>query len=262
MNQLSATGHAQAWICLPTYNEAGNLERLVQRLLGVATAHGIDLRILVIDDASPDGTGQIADRIAASDARVEVLHRARKEGLGPAYRDGFRFALAAGADLILEMDCDFSHDPSDVPRLIEAASDADVVLGSRYVPGGGTRDWGPVRRLISRGGSWYARHTLGIEPNDLTGGFKCFRRDVLLSIPLDEVASAGYVFQIEMTYRAILLGYTVVEIPITFRDRQVGTSKMSHRIIWEAAFHVPRLRRRLKRVAPGPVSLGSDNDAR
>ena len=237
------------WVCLPTFNEAGNLARMTARLLSVLEQHQLDACILVIDDASPDGTGDIADGLSAEDTRIRVLHRRRKEGLGPAYRDGFRHALDHGAEYIIEMDCDFSHDPEDVPRLLDAARHADLVLGSRYVAGGGTENWGAVRRLISRGGSAYARMALRIEPHDLTGGFKCFRRRVLEAIPLDEVASAGYVFQVEMTYRAILLGFTVVEIPITFRDREVGTSKMSHRIVWEAALHVPRLRRRLSRRA-------------
>jgi dolichol-phosphate mannosyltransferase len=238
---------APIWVCLPTFNEAGNLARMTARLLSVLEQHQLDARILIIDDASPDGTGDIADRLSAEDERIQVLHRGRKEGLGPAYRDGFGHALGQGAEYIIEMDCDFSHDPADVPRLLDAARDADLVLGSRYVAGGSTENWGVIRRLISRGGSAYARRALRIEPHDLTGGFKCFKRRVLEAIPLDEVASAGYVFQVEMTYRAIVLGFSVVEIPITFRDREVGTSKMSHRIVWEAALHVPRLRRRLER---------------
>ena len=221
---------------------------MVERVLSVLDGNGLDGYVLVIDDASPDGTGEIADRLALDHERVGVLHRSGKEGLGPAYRDGFREALAGGAELILEMDCDFSHDPADIPRLVQAARTADLVLGSRYVRGGGTENWGVVRRAISMGGSAYARRALRIEPHDLTGGFKCFHRRVLEAIPLDEVASAGYVFQIEMTYRAILHGFTVVEVPIIFRDRVKGTSKMSHRIVWEAALHVPRLRRRLGRV--------------
>lgn len=234
------------WVCLPTYNEAENLTPMVQQLLRVFDANSLDGHILVIDDASPDGTGHIADGLAGADMRVTPLHRARKEGLGPAYRDGFRYALAHGADLIMEMDCDFSHDPDDVPRLVQACGGADVALGSRYVPGGGVENWGFIRRAISRGGCAYARVILGIAPRDLTGGFKCFRRTVLEAIPLDGVGSAGYVFQIEMTYRAILLGYRVVEVPITFRDRQVGTSKMSGAIVREAVTATPRLRRRLR----------------
>lgn len=238
------------WLCLPTFNEAGNVEAMVGRLLDVFKAHDIDGHVLVIDDASPDGTGHIADRLANESSRVAVLHRPKKEGLGPAYRDGFRHALASGADLIVEMDCDFSHDPEDVPRLIRAARDADLILGSRYIAGGRVENWGLVRRAISRGGCIYARLALRAAPRDLTGGFKCFRREVLEAIPLDDVGSAGYVFQVEMTYRALLLGFTVTEVPITFRDREVGTSKMTRGIVREAAIHVPRLRR-LRRQQPG-----------
>jgi dolichol-phosphate mannosyltransferase len=243
----SAQSNPAIWVCIPTFDEAGNVEPMVERLLAVFDDSGLDAGILIIDDASPDGTGRIADRLSERDARVHVLHRAAKDGLGSAYRDGFRFVLAHGAQRIVEMDCDFSHDPDDVPRLVAAADQADLVLGSRYVEGGSIENWGPIRRLISRGGSSYARWVLGITPRDLTGGFKCFRRSVLEAVPFDEVAAAGYVFQIEMTYRAILLGFDVVEVPITFRDREVGTSKMSHRIVWEAAAHVPRLRGRLGR---------------
>ncbi len=235
------------WVCLPTYNEAANLPLMAAQLLEVFDASGIDGHVLVIDDDSPDGTGRIADEIAAREPRVEVRHRTTREGLGPAYRDGFRVALERGADLIMEMDCDFSHDPAAVPQLIRAADHADLVLGSRYVPGGSTENWGLVRRAISRGGCIYARLALGIQPHDLTGGFKCFRRAVLEAIPLEQVGGAGYVFQVEMTYRAILLGYRVVEVPITFRDRTVGTSKMSRGIVLEAAVHVPRLRWQLGR---------------
>lgn len=215
---------------------------MVESILGVFTTAGLNGHVLVIDDNSPDGTGAIADGLARADERVEVLHRPGRQGLGPAYRAGFRRALAAEADLIIEMDCDFSHDPAVIPRLVAACDHADVALGSRYIPGGATENWGLVRRAISRGGCMYARVTLGIRPHDLTGGFKCFRREVLEAIPLDEVRGAGYVFQVEMTYRAILLGYRVTEIPITFRDRTVGTSKMSRAIVLEAALHIPRLR--------------------
>ena len=237
-----------AWVCVPTYNERENLEALVRRLLAVFDESAINGHVLVIDDSSPDGTGRIADRLAAESDRVQVLHRSRKSGIGPAYRDGFRHALAHGADLVLEMDCDFSHDPAAVPLLVYAARDADVVLGSRYVPGGRVEDWGLVRRAISRGGSLYAKAVLGIPVNDLTGGFKCFRREVIEAVPLDQVSSAGYVFQIEMTYRAVLLGFRVVEVPITFTDRTQGASKMSRGIVLEAATHVPRLRRQLGRA--------------
>jgi len=203
---------------------------------------GADDRVLVIDDNSPDGTGELADRLAAELGFVDVLHRPRKEGLGPAYLAGFRRALDAGAELILEVDCDFSHDPADVPRLLAAAETADLVLGSRYVPGGGIENWGLIRRAISTGGSLYARLVLGVPVRDLTGGFKCFRRAVLDSIPLDQVRSRGYAFQIELTYRAIRKGFRVKEVPIRFADRAVGGSKMSRAIVLEAIWKVPLLR--------------------
>ncbi len=199
--------------------------------------------MLVIDDNSPDGTGEIADRLAGELANVCVLHRERKEGLGPAYLAGFRRALADGAELVLEMDCDFSHDPKDVPRLIEACEGgADLVLGSRYVPGGGTANWGLVRRIISWGGSFYARVILGVRIRDLTGGFKCYRRRVLETLDLDAVHSKGYAFQIETTYRTLRQGFRVVEVPIRFADRTEGTSKMSRAIVLEAVTRVPALR--------------------
>ncbi|MDE3024348.1 MAG: polyprenol monophosphomannose synthase [Acidobacteriota bacterium] len=225
-----------AIVCLPTYNERANLEPMIHALapLGV--------RVLVIDDNSPDGTGEIADRLAQELDFVSVLHRERKEGLGPAYVAGFRRALADGADLILEMDSDFSHDPNDVLRLIAACETADVALGSRYVPGGGTTDWGLGRRVVSVGGSWYARTVLGVNVRDLTGGFKCYRRAVLERIDLDAIASKGYAFQIETTYRAIRAGFTVVEVPILFSDRAAGQSKMSRAIVLEAVTRVPALR--------------------
>jgi dolichol-phosphate mannosyltransferase len=226
-------------VCLPTYNERENLEPMVRALGAVLGTEG---RVLVIDDASPDGTGEIADRLAAELDWVGVLHRERKEGLGPAYVAGFRRALADGADLVLEMDCDFSHDPADVPRLVEAATDADVVLGSRYVPGGRIVNWGPVRKAVSAGGSLYARSLLGVDVRDLTGGFKCFRRVVLETIDLDRISSRGYAFQIETTFRALEAGFRVVEVPITFADRETGSSKMSRTIVLEAAWKVPVLR--------------------
>ncbi len=203
---------------------------------------GPDDRVLVIDDSSPDGTGEIADRLAAELDWVDVLHRPRKEGLGRAYLDGFRAALEAGAELVLELDCDFSHDPKDVPRLLAAAADADLVLGSRYVAGGGTANWGLLRRAISRWGSLYAQILLGLPVRDLTGGFKCYRRAVLETIDLGAIDSRGYAFQIETTYRAIRAGFRVVEIPIRFTDREVGGSKMSHAIVLEAVWKVPALR--------------------
>jgi len=226
-------------ICLPTYNERENLEAMVSALGEVLPE---DSRILVIDDNSPDGTGEIADRLAAERRDVEVLHRPRKEGLGPAYLAGFRRALGLGADLVLEMDCDFSHDPADVPRLLAAADGADLVLGSRYVPGGGTKNWGVLRRVVSRVGSLYAQVLLGLRVRDLTGGFKCYRRAVLETIDLDAIKSKGYAFQIETTYRAIRAGFRVAEVPIVFVDRQVGGSKMSNSIVLEAIWKVPALR--------------------
>jgi dolichol-phosphate mannosyltransferase len=226
-------------VCLPTYNERENLEAMVAALSEVLPPDGI---VLVIDDNSPDGTGEIADRLAAEHERVHVLHRPHKEGLGPAYIAGFKRALELGAELIFEQDCDFSHDPNDVPRLAAAAEDADLVIGSRYVPGGGTRNWGLLRRFISRGGSLYAQLILGVPVRDLTGGFKCYRRKVLETIDLDAIHSKGYAFQIETTYRAIRAGFRVVEVPIVFVDRQVGGSKMSRTIVLEGAWKVPLLR--------------------
>jgi dolichol-phosphate mannosyltransferase len=231
-----------AWLVLPTFNEAENIEPIVRAALPHLAGTGLPHRILVVDDNSPDGTGAIADRLAAEIEEVEVLHRERKEGIGPAYLAGFDHALARGADLLLEMDSDFSHDPADLPRLIAAAGEADLVLGSRYVPGGGVTDWGLARRLISRGGSLYAKLLLGIPVNDLTGGFKCFRRTVLEAIDLDAIHSKGYAFQIETTYRALRKGFRVVEIPIRFADREVGGSKMSRTIVLEAIWKVPLLR--------------------
>ena len=226
-------------ICLPTYNERENLERMVDALQKVL---GDEHLVLVIDDNSPDGTGEIADRLADERRSVHVLHRPRKEGLGPAYLDGFRRALELGADLIFEMDCDFSHDPADVPRLAVAAENADLVIGSRYVGGGGTRNWGFLRRFISRAGSLYAQVLLSVGVRDLTGGFKCYRRIVLETIDLDVIHSKGYAFQIETTYRALRRGFRVVEVPIVFVDRQVGGSKMSKAIVLEAVWKVPAMR--------------------
>jgi dolichol-phosphate mannosyltransferase len=224
---------------LPTYEEAANIERMVEAVRAKLPAGG---RVLVVDDSSPDGTGEIAARLASEHADVELLSRPRKEGLGPAYIAGFRHALAGGAGLVVEMDSDFSHEPAYLPRLLDAAQRSDVVIGSRYVAGGGVTEWGALRRAISRGGSIYARLALGLRVRDLTGGFKCFRREVLEAIDLDSVHSRGYAFQVEMTYRAIELGFNVVEVPIVFRDRRAGTSKMSGAIVLEAIWRVPLLR--------------------
>ena len=232
----------RAVVCLPTYNERANLEPMVRALAGVLDTSRD--RLLVIDDGSPDGTGELADRLAAELPWVSVLHRASKEGIGPAYVAGFRHALADGAELVLEMDCDFSHDPGDVARLIEAAGEADLVLGSRYAKGGGTENWGLLRRFVSRGGCLYAQAILGVRVRDLTGGFKCFRRGTLEAIDLGAVSARGYGFQIETTYRVLRAGLRVREIPIRFVDRRVGDSKMTGSIVAEAAWMVPLLRLR------------------
>jgi len=235
-----------AWLILPTYNEAENIEPLVRAVLPRLASASPQHRVLIVDDSSPDGTGEIADRLAAELEPVEVLHRPGKEGLGRAYLAGFSHALSRGAELLLEMDSDFSHDPADVPRLIDAARDADLVLGSRYVEGGGVTDWGLTRRLLSRGGSWYARTLLRVPVRDFTGGFKCFRREVLETIDLDAVHADGYGFQIELTYRAIGAGFRVREIPILFRERREGQSKMTPRIALEAIWKVPALKMRVR----------------
>jgi dolichol-phosphate mannosyltransferase len=225
-----------ATVCLPTYNERENIEPMLRAL----TTQGV--HVLVVDDNSPDGTGKIADRLARELDGVSVLHREHKEGLGPAYLAGFRRALAEGAELVLEMDCDFSHSPDDVPRLIAATTGADLAIGSRYISGGSIGNWGVVRRFVSAGGSLYARLVLGVSVRDLTGGFKCYRRKVLETIDLDAIHSKGYAFQIETTYRALRAGFRVKEIPIHFVDREEGGSKMSHGIVAEAVWKVPALR--------------------
>lgn len=228
---------------MPTYNEAANLERIVRSVGGELEQFGGDgYRVLVVDDNSPDGTGAIADRLAGQLEWVEVLHRPGKEGLGHAYRAGFGHALAGGAEILVQMDADFSHDPRYLRDLLRAVGEADLVLGSRYVAGGGVRDWGLLRRAISRGGGLYARAILGVSVHDLTGGFKCVRREVLEAIDLDTVRAEGYGFQIEVTYRALKAGFRVVEVPIVFADRAAGTSKMSAQIALEAMWLVPRLR--------------------
>jgi dolichol-phosphate mannosyltransferase len=257
--------HEGIWVVIPTYNEAENVEGIIRATITelervAADAH----RILIVDDNSPDGTGAIADRLAESSAQVEVLHRATKTGLGHAYLAGFAHALAGGAELVIEMDADFSHDPRYLEALIAAARDADLVLGSRYVQGGGIENWGIVRRLISRGGCVYARTILGVPIHDLTGGFKCIHRRVLETIALETVRAEGYVFQVEVTYRALLAGFRVVEVPIVFRDRSVGASKMSSRIALEAMWAVPRLRRSapaaVARRGSPPSAIGSPRD--
>lgn len=231
-------------VILPTYNERENLERFVARLLEVFDANSLDGRIIVVDDGSPDGTGEIADSLAARLDNLSVIHRPEKQGIGPAYVAGFKQALATDTQYIMEMDCDFSHDPANIPAFLDAIKQADLVLGSRYVPGGRVENWGLLRRLISRWGGLYARLVLGIPVNDLTGGNKCFRRKVLETLDLDAVSSQGYGFQIEMTYRTIRRGFRVKEIPITFSDRQLGQSKMSKRIVLEAVILVWKLRLR------------------
>jgi dolichol-phosphate mannosyltransferase len=235
-----------AWLVLPTYNEAENIERFVEAVLPQLAKASPEHRVLIVDDNSPDGTGEIADRLAVERPEVAVLHRPGKQGLGRAYLAGFGEALTGGAELVMEMDSDFSHDPRDIPRLIEAADGADLVLGSRYVPGGGVTDWGPVRRAVSRGGCIYAQAILRVPVRDLTGGFKCFHRRVLEALDLEAVHADGYGFQIEMTYRAIKAGFHVREVPIVFRDREVGTSKMNWRIAVEAVWKVPALKAKLR----------------
>lgn len=249
---------AAIWLVIPTYNEAENVRALVTaagaQLEQVAPA---EYRILIVDDNSPDGTGLIADELATASDAIEVLHRPGKAGLGQAYKAGFMHALECGAKLLIEMDADFSHDPRYLSDLIAAADQADLVLGSRYVRGGGVRDWGLVRRLVSRGGGLYARRILNVSVQDLTGGFKCIRREVLEAIDLPSVRAEGYVFQIEVTYRAILAGFTVREVPIVFRDRTAGTSKMSGRIAVEATLLVPKM----KRTAAAALSRAGSHQA-
>jgi dolichol-phosphate mannosyltransferase len=234
----------EPWLILPTYNEIENLEAIAAAAAKALTGAAPDgFRILVVDDGSPDGTGELADRLSREHDWLHVLHRSEKNGIGPAYLAGFRHALDRGAGYVMEMDSDFSHDPADLARLLQAVYDgADLALGSRYVPGGGVTEWGLLRRFISEGGSTYARVVLGLRVRDLTGGFKCFRREVLEAIHFDGVRSQGYAFQVELTYRAVQAGFRVVEVPIVFRDRQQGTSKMSWRIAAEAMWLVPLLR--------------------
>jgi dolichol-phosphate mannosyltransferase len=236
--------HERVWLVMPTYNEAANITRILPAVHAAleAVAPG-DHRILVVDDNSPDGTGEMAEALAGELDCIEVMHRPEKGGLGRAYMAGFRHALAGGAELVMEMDADFSHDPASIPELVRAADTADLVIGSRYVAGGGTRHWGVLRRMISRGGGLYARMILSLGVQDLTGGFKCINRRVLETIDFDSVRADGYGFQIEVTYRAIQAGFTVLEVPIIFSDRLAGSSKMSWRIALEAFWLVPQMRR-------------------
>jgi dolichol-phosphate mannosyltransferase len=257
--------HERVWVVIPTYNEAANIEGIVRATVAelerlVPDSH----HVLIVDDNSPDGTGAIADRLAEGNPRVAVLHRPAKTGLGHAYLAGFARALGDGAELVMEMDADFSHDPRYLEPMLEAARTADLVLGSRYVPGGGVEDWGIVRRLISRGGGLYARAILRVPIHDLTGGFKCIHRRVLEAIELETVRAEGYVFQIEVTYRALKAGFRVTEVPIVFRDRSVGSSKMSTRIALEAMWAVPLLRRSaaaaVAHASPAEGAIGSPRD--
>ncbi len=250
------------WIVIPTYNEAENIEPIVRAAARELQRTAPDgYCILVVDDDSPDGTGAIADALARELDEVEVMHRNAKTGLGHAYLAGFALALAGGAELVIEMDADFSHDPAYLAVLLAAAEDADLVLGSRYVPGGGVRDWGLMRRMISRGGGLYARTLLRVDVNDPTGGFKCIRRHVLEAIDLESVRAEGYVFQVEVTYRALLAGFRVKEVPIVFRDRTAGSSKMSPRIAIEAMWLVPRLRRSARAAIRRAAQAGAAIEA-
>jgi dolichol-phosphate mannosyltransferase len=251
------------WLVLPTYNEIENLEAIVAAVIPILreTCGRDGFRVLVVDDSSPDGTGALAQRLARDHEELEVLHRPRREGLGPAYLAGFGAALAGGATHVIEMDADFSHEPHDLPRLLEAARDADLVLGSRYVPGGVIADWGMLRRIVSRGGSLYARRVLDVDVADLTGGFKCFRREALEAIELGSIRSRGYAFQVELTYRAISAGLRVVEVPIVFRDRRLGRSKMSLRIAAEAMVLVPQLRRSAIRRRPRSSGIEASTES-
>jgi dolichol-phosphate mannosyltransferase len=244
----------RVWVVIPTFNEADNLEPIIRAVIAELDREVPgDYRVLIVDDSSPDGTGKMADGLVAELPQLEVLHRQEKSGLGQAYVAGFTRALDGGAELIVEMDADFSHNPAHLPSLLKAAEQADVVLGSRYVPGGGVVNWSKTRQFISRGGGVYARRILKIDVQDVTGGFKCIHRGVLEAIDLPSLRADGYVFQIEVTYRALMAGFTVKEIPITFADRAVGDSKMSWNIALEAMWLVPRLRRE----AGPPVKLAA-----
>jgi dolichol-phosphate mannosyltransferase len=234
---------ARVWLTLPTFNEVGNVDRIVRAALeALERAVPGDHRVLIVDDASPDGTGEVADLLAAELPAVEVLHRSGKEGLGRAYLAGFERALAGGAEQVIVMDADYSHDPAHIGDLLAAAERHDLVLGSRYVSGGEIVDWPPLRRLLSYAGSLYARTILGVGIRDLTGGFRCIRREVLEKLELGTLRSQGYVFNIELTFRALRAGFRVAEVPIRFHDRTVGDSKISLPIAVEALWLVPVLR--------------------
>jgi dolichol-phosphate mannosyltransferase len=257
--------HERVWVVMPTYNEAANIDGIVRATLAELDRVCPDQHtLLIVDDSSPDGTGEMADALSRELPAIQVLHRTVKTGLGHAYLAGFERALSGGADLVIEMDADFSHDPRYLGDLIHAAQDADLVLGSRYVDGGGVENWGVMRKVISRGGGTYARLILGVSVHDLTGGFKCIRRQVLEGIDLDTIRAEGYVFQIEVTYRALLAGFRVAEVPIIFRDRTQGSSKMSSRIALEAMWSVPALRRNapaaIARARGGQPSPGVEDE--
>lgn len=249
----------RALLVLPTYNEAGTVREVVERALA---ARG-EIDVLVVDDGSPDGTGRIADEMAARQPRVQVMHRSEKAGLGPAYLAGFRHGLARSYDAFIEMDSDLSHDPADLPRFVEGARSADVVIGSRYVPGGGVSNWSKGRERLSRAGNAYARVLLRFPFTDATAGFRCYRREVLEAIRLERVRSEGYTFQIEMTWRAWTAGFAVTEIPIVFTERREGSSKMSRGIVLEALWRVFRMALAVRRPpeAPHPRSVGARRDA-
>lgn len=236
---MTSEAHTGTWVVLPTYNEIENLPQIAPAILENLP----EATLLVVDDSSPDGTGDLANRMALQNPQIKVLHRAAKQGLGKAYTDGFRHALDAGAEVLIQMDADWSHDPSYLPGMVAALhNDADLVIGSRYVKGGGVRNWGILRRVVSRGGSMFARTVLGLKAHDLTGGFKAWRRATLAALPWSSLHSGGYVFQIETTFRASRAGARVLELPIVFVDRRLGASKMSRRIIFEALLVVLRLR--------------------
>lgn len=258
-------GSPGVWLMIPTFNEIGNLERVVRAALGqLESCASGNHRLLIVDDASPDGTGALADRLAAELAEVEVLHRPDKQGLGRAYLSGFERALAGGAELVLVMDADFSHDPAHLPDLLAAAGDWDLVLGSRYIAGGEIVDWPPLRRLLSRAGSRYARTILAVGVRDLTGGFRCIRREVLEAVQLPTLRSQGYVFNIELTFRALRGGFRVREVPIVFRDRTIGESKISLPIAFEALWLVlglrfPKLARRWPAATAPLADTGAEH---